>query len=191
MDLRTTAITFAHKNKDRFLTGMKEFLHIPSISTNPENIPDMRKAADWLVLELKKLGSDNVQIFPTKKHPIVYAEFLKAGADKPTVLVYGHYDVQPADPLDLWETGPFEAVIRGDYLFSRGASDMNSIRRSIPGQPEIHLRRRRGNWFPQPAVLYCRTQRPAQMRHGAQPGFGYDRRRCSYYCLCPAWISLL
>lgn len=124
MDLRTTAVTFAHKNQDRFLTEMKEFLHIPSISTNPENIPDMRKAADWLVLELKKLGSDNVQIFPTKKHPVVYAEFLKAGADKPTVLVYGHYDVQPADPLDLWETGPFEAVIRGDYLFSRGASDM-------------------------------------------------------------------
>ena len=124
MGLRETALTFAHNNKERFLNELKDFLLIPSVSTNPENVPDIHKAADWLVMNLKKLGCSNVQIFQTKKHPVVYGEWLKGGADKPTVLVYGHYDVQPADPLDLWETGPFDPVIRGDYLFSRGSSDM-------------------------------------------------------------------
>ena len=146
MGLRETALTFAHNNKERFLTELKDFLLIPSVSTNPENVPDIHKAADWLVVNLKKLGCSNVQIFQTKKHPVVYGEWLKAGADKPTVLVYGHYDVQPADPLDLWETGPFDPVIRGDYLFSRGSSDMKGqiiaclkaieidpIRRKFPG----------------------------------------------------------
>ncbi len=124
MELRETALTFAHSNKQRFLDELKDILLIPSVSTNPENVPDIRKTADWLVLNLKKLDCSNIQIFQTKKHPVVYGEWLKAGADKPTVLVYGHYDVQPADPLDLWETGPFDPVIRGDYLFARGSSDM-------------------------------------------------------------------
>lgn len=124
MELRETALTFAHNNKERFLNELKDLLLIPSVSTNPENVPDIRLAADWLVINLKKLGCANIQIFQTKKHPVVYAEWLNAGADKPTVLVYGHYDVQPPDPMDLWETGPFDPVVRGDYLFSRGASDM-------------------------------------------------------------------
>lgn len=124
MELRDQAIEFAHKNKERFLNELMDFLLIPSISTNPENVEDIRKAADWLVVELKKRGSTNTQIFQTKKHPVVYGEWLGAGADRPTVLVYGHYDVQPVDPLDLWETGPFEPVVRGDHLYSRGVSDM-------------------------------------------------------------------
>jgi acetylornithine deacetylase/succinyl-diaminopimelate desuccinylase-like protein len=124
METRDTAILFAHKNTERFINELKEFLLIPSISTNPENVPDIRKAVEWLSLQLKGLDCTNIQTLPTKKHPVVYGEWLQAGADKPTVLIYGHYDVQPADPLDLWETGPFDPTIRGEYLFARGASDM-------------------------------------------------------------------
>ncbi|MBA4420873.1 MAG: dipeptidase [Anaerolinea sp.] len=124
MDLSPQAITFAHANSARFLTEMKELLSIASISTDPEKNPDMLQAATWLMAELKKRAFENIQLLPTKKHPIVFAEWLGAGADKPTVLVYGHYDVQPADPLDLWESSPFEPTIRGDLIFARGASDM-------------------------------------------------------------------
>ena len=70
------------------------------------------------------MGLDNIQLFPTARHPIIYADYLHAGQDKPTILIYGHYDVQPVDPIDLWKTDPFSPRIEGDYLFSRGASDM-------------------------------------------------------------------
>ena len=84
----------------------------------------MERAAVQVTELLSLVGMEHIQIFPTPGHPVVYADWLHAGTGLPTVLVYGHYDVQPADPLDLWETGPFEPSIRGDYLFGRGASDM-------------------------------------------------------------------
>ena len=120
---REKALEYAHKNKEKFLESLKEILQIPSISTNSENRVDMFRTAEWVANELRGLGMENVEIFPTPKHPVVYADWLHA-TDSPTVLVYGHYDVQPVDPLDLWETPPFEPTQRGDSLHARGASDM-------------------------------------------------------------------
>ena len=117
------ALTYAQENKEKFLEDLKEVLRIPSVSTDSERSADMHRVAEWLVEKLGGLGMEHVEIFPTPKHPVVYADWLHAeGA--PTVLVYGHYDVQPEDPLELWETPPFEPTQRGDSLHARGASDM-------------------------------------------------------------------
>lgn len=132
MSDRTPAIDYAKDHSEAFLDSLNELLRIPSISTLPENEPDMAKAAEWLAERMRSLGFSEVEIIPTKRHPVVYGEHLEAGPDAPTILVYGHYDVQPADPLDLWETDPFEPTVRGDDLFARGASDMK-------GQIVAHL----------------------------------------------------
>ena len=105
---RQQALEYAHQNRARFLEELKEFLAIPSISTSPENAGDVRRAAEWVAGQLNALGMDNVQLMPTGGHPVVYGEQLKAGKDAPTVLIYGHYDVQPAEPLDQWRSPPFE-----------------------------------------------------------------------------------
>jgi acetylornithine deacetylase/succinyl-diaminopimelate desuccinylase-like protein len=122
-DQRETALQYARNNKERFLKAFKEILTIPSVSTDPLYSADIRHAAEWIATELRNLGMQKIQIFTTAKHPIVYGEWLGA-ASAPTVLIYGHYDVQPADPLDLWMTGPFDPVVRGDEIYARGASDM-------------------------------------------------------------------
>lgn len=124
MELREQSIQYAHQHADAFYNELVEILRIPSISTNPENNIDIQHAAEWLADRLKQQGCTRVEIFPTPKHPVVYAEHCKAGAEKPIMLVYGHYDVQPVDPLDLWDSAPFEPVRKGDYLYARGASDM-------------------------------------------------------------------
>ena len=80
-------------------------------------------AAKWLTTHLARCGLENIELIESDGHPLVYADWLHAGDDKPTMLVYGHYDVQPVDPLELWETPPFEPTVRGDNLFARGASD--------------------------------------------------------------------
>jgi acetylornithine deacetylase/succinyl-diaminopimelate desuccinylase-like protein len=118
------ALDYAHQNQDRFLADMTEALKIPSISTDSLYNHEVQRAAEWMAGHLRGLGIENVEVMPTEGgHPVVYGEYLKKpGA--PTVLVYGHYDVQPADPLELWETGPFEPQVRGDLLFGRGSSDM-------------------------------------------------------------------
>jgi len=118
------AVEYARKNQAKFLDDLNAIVAIPSISTTPENKPDMDRAAEWMASRLRKLGMNNVQIMPTGGHPVVYGEWLEAGKNKPTVMVYGHYDVQPVDPLDLWDTPPFEGKIQGDNLFGRGTSDM-------------------------------------------------------------------
>jgi len=123
-DLRMAAVHYAHQNQQRFLEEMEEFLTIPSVSTDPDHKMDMRRAAEWTAAQLRALNFLNVQIYEIPGHPVVYGENLSAGAGAPTALIYGHYDVQPADPLDLWESGPFEPTLRGDYLYARGASDM-------------------------------------------------------------------
>ena len=119
-----SALEYAQDNKGDALEDLKAILRIASISTLPEHEGDISHAAEWLSSKLQDLGFDSVEIMPTAKHPIVYGEWLKAGPDLPTVLVYGHYDVQPVDPLDEWESQPFEPEIRGDNLYARGASDM-------------------------------------------------------------------
>ncbi len=117
------AIAFARDNKETFLEEFKELLAIPSISTLPEHRDDVRKTALWLVERLQELDMDAVELVETAGHPIVYAEWLNA-PEKPTVLVYGHYDVQPVDPVEEWDSDPFTGTIQGDYMIARGASDM-------------------------------------------------------------------
>ena len=117
------ALVYARNNHDRYLSELREFLSIPSISTLSENKPDMWRAAEWLAKQLREMGLNDVQVMPTAGHPVVYGEWLGAGG-KPTVLVYGHYDVQPVDPLEEWMSPPFDPTVRGDNIYARGASDM-------------------------------------------------------------------
>ena len=121
---RQLALQYAHEHKAEFIEDLKAFVSIPSVSTDPEHKGDIRTAADWLAGKLRQLQFDNVQIFSTPGHPIVYGEHLRAGSDAPTVLIYGHYDVQPPEPLELWQSPPFEPEEREGNLYGRGASDM-------------------------------------------------------------------
>jgi acetylornithine deacetylase/succinyl-diaminopimelate desuccinylase-like protein len=113
---------YIEKNKERFLSELFEWLRIPSISADSRHKQDVRKAAEFLRERLVNAGVDKVEICETKGHPIVYAEKI-VDPSKPTVLVYGHYDVQPADPLNLWHSPPFEPVIKDDKIYARGACD--------------------------------------------------------------------
>lgn len=113
---------YISKNKDRFLTELFEWLRIPSISADSRYKGDVRKAAEFLKEKFAAAGVDKVELCETKGHPIVYAEKIM-GPSLPTVLVYGHYDVQPADPLDLWDSPPFEPIIKNDQIFARGSCD--------------------------------------------------------------------
>ena len=123
-DSRSAALQYAHNNVQKVLDELFELLRIPSISTTPECKEDVRRAAEWVAAKLRALGMKNVQLFPTEGHPVVFGETKKAGPNAPTVLVYGHYDVQPAEPLELWVSGAFDPTVRGDNLYARGASDM-------------------------------------------------------------------
>jgi acetylornithine deacetylase/succinyl-diaminopimelate desuccinylase-like protein len=113
---------FVSKNKPRLLEELKTFLRIPSISTLPEHKGDVARAAQFVADSMKAAGLENIEIIQTGKHPLVYADWLHA-AGKPTVLCYGHYDVQPPDPVDLWITPPFEPSERDGNLYARGACD--------------------------------------------------------------------
>lgn len=117
------ALQYAHANHSAYLDRFCELLRIPSISTDPDFRDDVQHAADWLVAEMTAIGLENAQAFATEGQPVVYADWLHAGADKPTVLVYAHYDVQPVIPLESWESKPFEPEIRDDKLYARGAID--------------------------------------------------------------------
>ena len=117
-----TALQFVTGNRAKALEELKEFLRIPSISTLPEHAGDVRRAAQFLADELQRIGMENVRLIETAGHPLVYADHLHA-AGKPTVLCYGHYDVQPPDPLDEWLSPPFEPTERNGNLYARGAVD--------------------------------------------------------------------
>ncbi len=129
----TDTLAYARQNQERFLEELKEFLRIPSVSTQPERESDIQAAAVWLRDRFMAAGFTCADVMPTGGHPVVYAEWMTAGPDAPTVLVYGHYDVQPPDPLDEWESPPFEPTVRGDSLVARGASDDK-------GQLYIHVK---------------------------------------------------
>lgn len=107
----------------RFIQELTEFLSIPSVSTAPEHSQDVRRCGEWLVNHLQTIGLTTVELHETPGHPIVYAEHCHAGPDKPTVLFYGHYDVQPVDPIELWTNPPFEPTYRDGKVFARGATD--------------------------------------------------------------------
>ena len=129
---------YINKNKNRFLNELFEFIKIPSVSADIKFKDDVLKAANFLENNLNKIGADNVQIFPTDGHPIVYAEKI-IDPSLPTVLVYGHYDVQPADPYELWDSDPFDPVVKKTKIhpegaiFARGACDDK-------GQMFMHLK---------------------------------------------------
>lgn len=123
MSTMDESLTFAASQRDRFLEEFKALLALPSISTLPEHAADVRRTAEWLAAELRGLKLDRVAVMETEGHPIVYGEYLGAPG-KPTVLIYGHYDVQPVDPMDEWDSDPFSGTVVGDYIFARGASDM-------------------------------------------------------------------
>ena len=107
-------------NKERYLEELFELLKIPSVSADPAFKGDVKKTAEFVKKQLKAAGAQKVKVYPTKGHPIVYGEKI-INKNLPTVLVYGHYDVQPPDPLDLWESGPFEPVIKKTKLHPKGA----------------------------------------------------------------------
>src|SRR5688572_19686895 len=115
--------TYLQEAKTRQLNELQAWLRIPSISTLSAHKPDVQHAAEWLAENMRQAGLENVTVINTDTQPMVYADWLHAGSDKPTVLIYGHFDVQPVDPLDLWQSPPFEPTVRGDDLFARGASD--------------------------------------------------------------------
>ena len=127
------ALKFAQQNQEKNLQELLAFLAIPSVSTKPEHKPDVKEAAEWLALEMERGGLENIRIIDNGGHPLVYADWMHAGADEPTVLIYGHYDVQPAEPFDLWLSPPFDPQIRDDYIYARGASDDK-------GQLYIHVK---------------------------------------------------
>ncbi len=120
----TDAALQAHlaQTRDERMESYQSFLRIPSISALPAHAPDCRRAAEWLAVALETAGLEHVEVCETGGHPVVYADWLHA-PDAPTVLVYGHYDVQPVDPLDLWTSPPFEPIVDGDRLLARGAAD--------------------------------------------------------------------
>ena len=117
---------------DRRIERWMEFVRIPSVSAQPEHADDCRRAAEWLAADLTAAGLEHVAVEETGGHPIVYGDWLRA-AGVPTVIAYGHYDVQPADPIELWDTPPFEPVVRGDRMIGRGAEDNKSC-------VQMHLR---------------------------------------------------
>lgn len=124
--------TYFEANRARQLAELNEFLRLPSISTSAEHRDAMRASAEWLAGAMRQVGLRGVEVIPTSGHPIVYGAWLDAeGA--PTVLIYGHYDVQPVDPLELWESPPFEPTVRGDRLYARGSADDK-------GQVFMHLK---------------------------------------------------
>ena len=120
--MASPAVDFARSNQQRFLNELKDLLRIPSVSTLEEHKPDIQKAANFVANELRRIGMENVEVIPTKGHPLIYADWLHA-AGKPTALCYAHYDVQPAEPLDEWHTPPFEPTERNDNIYARGAVD--------------------------------------------------------------------
>lgn len=120
--MSSSAVDFARKNHPRFLSELKDLLRIPSISTLPEHKGDCRRAAEVLAAELQRIGIEHIRVIETEGHPLVYGDWLHA-AGKPTALVYGHYDVQPTDPLDEWLSPPFEPAERNGNLYARGAVD--------------------------------------------------------------------
>jgi acetylornithine deacetylase/succinyl-diaminopimelate desuccinylase-like protein len=125
-------ISYTDRNRDRYLEELRKFLAIPSVSTIKENNTDLLRCAEWVAGQMREIGLQNVQTFPTAGHPVVYADWLNAPG-KPTLLLYGHYDVQPPEPLELWTSPPFEATIRDGNLFARGSADDK-------GQVFIHLK---------------------------------------------------
>ncbi len=114
---------YLDRQQDRFIGELFDFVRIPSVSAKPENIPDVQRAAEWVAGRLTAAGIENAEVLPTAAHPVVCGDWLHAPEGAPTVLIYGHFDVQPAEPFELWTSPPFEPEIRDGRIYGRGASD--------------------------------------------------------------------
>lgn len=123
-DIRNAALAYAQEHRQEFLEDLKEFCAIPSISANPGYKPQMQQAAEWVANRLRRAGVEQVKVIQTEGHPVVYGEHLAASPGAPTALLYGHYDVQPPEPLEQWQSGPFEPEVRGENIYARGVTDM-------------------------------------------------------------------
>jgi len=115
-------VDFINVNRDRYVDELKQYLAIPSISALPQHAADVRRAAEWTAESLRAAGMQNVKLFETPGNPVVYGDWLNAPG-KPAILFYGHYDVQPVDPVELWTSPPFEATVRDGEIYARGAAD--------------------------------------------------------------------
>lgn len=113
---------YLNEHREKFVNELMEFLRIPSISSLPDHVIDVQKAAEWVAARMKTAGIESVRIMPTGGHPVVYGDWLHAPG-RPTVLIYGHFDTQPVDPLDLWKNPPFEPIIKDRRIYARGATD--------------------------------------------------------------------
>jgi acetylornithine deacetylase/succinyl-diaminopimelate desuccinylase-like protein len=120
--MASSAVNYARENQQKFLGELKDLLRIPSVSTAPEHKKDVRRAAMFVADDMRRIGLENVEVIPTKGHPLVYGDWLHAPG-KPTVLCYAHYDVQPPDPLNEWLSPPFEPTERNQNIYARGAVD--------------------------------------------------------------------
>jgi acetylornithine deacetylase/succinyl-diaminopimelate desuccinylase-like protein len=118
-----TLIDFIHTNRDRYVAELKDYLAIPSISALPDHKGDVKRCAQWTADEMTRVGLENVKLIETPGNPVVYGDWLRAGDAAPTILFYGHYDVQPVDPVELWESPPFQATVRDGEIYARGAAD--------------------------------------------------------------------
>lgn len=127
------SLDYARQHHERHVAELFDFLRLPSISTDPAYAAPTAETANWLAERLTAARLENVRVIATQRHPLVYGDWLHAGPGAPTVLIYGHYDVQPVDPLALWETPPFEPQVRDDYVYARGAADDK-------GQLYIHVK---------------------------------------------------
>lgn len=127
------ALQYGREHRERFLEELLTFLRIPSVSTQPEHKEDMVRAAEWLADAMTDSGLENVRLISTERHPLVYGDWLHAGSEAPTVLIYGHYDVQPPEPFEKWQSPPFEPEIRDEHIYARGAADDK-------GQLYIHVK---------------------------------------------------
>ncbi len=193
-----SAVEFARSQQARFLEELKSLLRIPSISTLPEHKGDVRFAAESLARELERVGLDHVRVIETSGHPLVYGDWLHAPG-KPTCLAYGHYDVQPPDPLDEWLTPPFEPTERDGNLYARGAVDDK-------GQMYMHLKaleallqatgancrsmcgccsRGKRRWVERALPGSC-----ANIRSSSRPTSPWSRTRRCLLPACPPWLSV-
>ena len=141
---------FLDETAEQRRASYMDLLRIPSISTLSEHAADCRRAAEWVATELRRIGIEHVEVSETGGHPVVYGDWLHADG-APTALVYGHYDVQPVDPIELWESSPFEPIVKGDRILARGASDDK-------GQIHIHLKAAE-------ALLATRGRLPVNLRY--------------------------
>lgn len=155
-------------HRDERLESYFELLRIPSVSTLREHAPDMVRAAEWIAAEIRRIGLENVEVAATRGHPLVYADWLHA-PDAPTILVYCHYDVQPVDPIELWETAPFEPFTRDGRVVGRGSADDK-------GQLHMHLKAAE-------ALLATRGRLPLNLR------FIFEGEEESSSVNLPAWLA--